>query len=47
MDIKIISLGSKGQTKDLITGRHLNGLYNSRNSIKIKFIWDVENKGIL
>ena len=33
MGIKMISLGNKGQIKDLIIGRYLSGLYNNRNGI--------------
>ena len=31
-------LGSRGQTKDFSRERHLSGLYNKRNGLKIGFI---------
>ena len=30
-----------------MTGKYLSGLYNNRNSIKMKLIQDAENKGII
>ena len=33
-----VDLGSRGQTKDFSKERHLNKLYNKRNSLKIELI---------
>jgi len=35
---KIISLGSKGWTKDPKKGRYLNGLYNRNSGVKTELI---------
>ena len=37
-EIAKVDLGSKGQTKDPSRGRHLSGLYNKRNGLKIGLI---------
>jgi len=33
--------------RDLIAGRYLSGLYNSKNGIKIELVWDAENNFFL
>ena len=37
-EIAKIDLGSRGQTKDSSRERHLSGLYNKRNSLRIGLI---------
>jgi len=33
-----VNLGSRGQTKDFSRERHLSGLYNKRNGLRIRLI---------